>query len=49
VYSLPSAAEPLSMSFSTAFTEPTFQRIISLAIALLASLKVLVVGLLPAG
>ena len=30
--SLPSAAEPLLMSFSIAFTEPTFQRIISLTI-----------------
>ena len=29
---LPSAAEPLFMSFSIAFTEPTFQRIISLTI-----------------
>jgi hypothetical protein len=32
MYSIPSAAEPLFMSFSIAFTEPTFQRIISLAI-----------------
>ena len=30
MYSLPSAAEPLFMKFSIAFTEPTFQRIISL-------------------
>jgi len=30
--SIPSAAEPLFMSFSIAFTEPTFQRILSLTI-----------------
>ena len=30
MYSLPSAAEPLFMSFSIAFTEPTFQRILPL-------------------
>ena len=29
---LPSAAEPLFMSFSIAFTHPTFQRILPLAV-----------------
>ena len=30
--SLPSAAEPLLMSFSIAFTQPTFQRILRLGV-----------------
>jgi len=30
--SIPSAAEPILMSFSTAFTKPTFQRVIPLAV-----------------
>ena len=32
MYNLPSAAEPLFMSFSIAFTQPTFQRILPLAV-----------------
>jgi len=38
MYSLPSAAEPLFMSFSIAFTQPSFQRIVPLAVgAILAT------------
>jgi len=36
--SLPSAAEPLLMSFSIAFTEPTFQRILPLTVGAILAL-----------
>ena len=39
--SLPSAAEPLLMSFSIAFTEPTFQRILPLSIGAILTLGLL--------
>ena len=35
---LPSAAEPLFMSFSIAFTQPTFQRILPLAVGTILTL-----------
>ena len=45
--SLPSAAEPLMMSLSVAFTEPTFQRILPLAVgAILAFGRRTVTGVL---
>jgi len=36
--SLPSAAEPILMSFSIAFTQPTFQRILPLAVGAMLAL-----------